>query len=820
MIIRDGVQARLRSQVSRGEPILFVGAGFSVAARDTSDCNLPTSRQLTEELWNIASPSEPCDSSTRLGDAFFAAKQHSAKQTLEYIRSRLSADAGTLPEFYKTWFSMPWARCYSLNIDDLEQAVCRKFNFQRNIVSRSSTSGNLQGRPTGNDLEVIHLNGAVWDELDDMTFSALDYGGRLALPDPWWSNCVADMMSRPVVFVGTELDESPLWQYVQYRLHKGIRGTRELRPGSYLICPQLNAARRMILKELNIDWIPMTAEQFEASVLVNLRVEAEMGHRELRTRFESDKRQSLPQLVSELVSIDPSKRTEYLMGQEPTWADLHSGRAIERDVDSRIYEIAQAILTLQEPSRPLLITGTAGSGKSTSLMRLGLRLTADGVPTYWIDEQSNLQTARLRQLVSETEGPLTILIDDSDLWGYTVSGWARELPKLRTGILLACAVRSTKVDGLLDSTTLGGLQPHEAVMPHLTDEDIDSLIEVLDRENRLGVLKGKSHEERVEAFRREAGRQLLVAMIQATSGKRFEEKAVEEFEELPALQKQAYAVVCLVSSQRYTLDREEILLACGRADNEALNELESLARRQVIFRHDPLTGYGARHRVIADVVVNAPVFRAFMASALEGVCFAFANRISSTIPRTNRSWRRFIRFINHEFVLQLVSPEDGRQVYGRLESVLHWDHHYWLQRGSLEVQEGNLELATNFLGQARSLAPGDYLVETEWAYLLAKKAARYPAHTSAREWFEEGYAILLGQIEERGSIDAHPYHILGSQTLAWVRAATLPTLEKKNLLHRTLEIVKAGRGKHGRSEELAKLVQDIERDWLMTAVEG
>jgi hypothetical protein len=95
-------------------------------------------------------------------------------------------------------------------------------------------------------------------------------------------------------------------------------------------------------------------------------------------------------------------------------------------------------------------------------------------------------------------------------------------------------------------------------------------------------------------------------MIQATSGKRFEEKAIEEFEELPPLQRQLYAVICVVSSQRYTLDREEILLACGRSDNESLNELENLVRRHVILSQDKLSGYRARHRVIADVVINAP----------------------------------------------------------------------------------------------------------------------------------------------------------------------------------------------------------------------
>lgn len=818
MSISDSIRARLRSQVSRGEPILFMGAGFSLAAQDMNGCELPSSKSLCRELSAIAFPGASFDESTRLGDAFFAAKQSSATTTAAHLRSRLSVNSNTVPDFYETWFSIPWVRCYSLNLDDLEQAVARKWKFKRNIFSKSAISNQTQGRQTSNDLEVIHLNGAIWDKLDEMTFSALDYGGRLAAPDQYWINCVADMMSRPVVFVGTELDESLLWQCMQYRLNKGPRGKTELRPGSYLVCPELNPARQRILKELNIDWVPMTAKEFQESVLSDLSVESELGHDQLRAKLDSKLRRKVPRLVSELVNESSTSRTEYLMGQEPQWVDLESGRAIEREIDTDLFDTAKAILDGRLSPRPLILTGTAGSGKSTSLMRLALACMAMGLPTFWADEQSNFQTYGLAHLVKNTKGPIVILVDDADLWGSTLTGWAQELPRLRSEVLFACALRSTKIDGLVDKITLGGIETSEVVMPHLTDSDIESIIAVLDKENRLGVLKGKAHDERVEVFRKEAGRQLLVAMIQATSGRLFEEKALDEFTELSALSKQIYAIICFVSSQRFTLDREEILLACGKADNETLNELETLVRRNVIFRKELLTGYTARHRVIADTIIHAPTFQPFIGQVLEGVCFAFANRISPTEPRASRNWRRLIRFINHDFILQLVSLEDGRHVYERLEQILTWDHHYWLQRGGLEVHEGNISLASNFLEQALSLAPDDDYVKTEWYYLLMKKAVQFPFNANAHDWFDEGYDGLLSQVDERGDSDPYPYHVLGSQTLAWVHVATLSLDEKKNILSRAVKAVKAGAKKHFKSGELMKLSKDLEAEWLLTSI--
>lgn len=147
---------------------------------------------------------------------------------------------------------------------------------------------------------------------------------------------------------------------------------------------------------------------------------------------------------------------------------------------------------------------------------------------------------------------------------------------------------------------------------------------------------------------------------------------------------------------------------------------------------------------------------------------------------------------------------------------MNWDYHYWLQRGSLEVEVGDLELATNFIDQARSLNPDDRMVRNEYGYLLMKKASRNPFHASAREWFEEGKGLLEDLISQYGKQDSYPYHVLGSQGLAWARQAALPLLEKRALLRHLIGIVNAGIHEHPRWAELRPLAEDLKKDWLNT----
>ena len=196
---------RLRSQFSRGEPVLFTGAGFSLEANGQDGTPVPSSETLTNEFWRLAFPSQPIAPNTRLGDAYHAALSSDQTRLRRLIQQRLTVDSETLPSFYQQWFAMPWSRCYTLNVDDLELAAMRRYSLPQNISSISATSGRREGvgSRSGGQLDYIHLNGLVGDELHQLTFSTLDYGYRQASPDQWMVQVATDVVTRPIIFLIT-----------------------------------------------------------------------------------------------------------------------------------------------------------------------------------------------------------------------------------------------------------------------------------------------------------------------------------------------------------------------------------------------------------------------------------------------------------------------------------------------------------------------------------------------------------------------------------------------------------------------------------------
>jgi len=253
--------ADIAERLSGAQPILFTGAGFSVGARAVDGDPLPSSRQLRDLLWPIAFPDAEPDRST-LQDVYDCAVAADPDRTQQVLERRLTVDAESLDDSFRCWFAMPWARHYTLNVDDLCDAVSRRFDLPRPIVSVSALGSPLPARVDG--LLSIHLNGRMAD-FPNITFTHLQYGHRTAQPDPWYQHLAADLATSPAVFVGTSLAEPPLWQ--QLALHPGT----DDRPPSFIVTTRMPRARREVLRRLHVEWVPMSASAFAADVLPLVR---------------------------------------------------------------------------------------------------------------------------------------------------------------------------------------------------------------------------------------------------------------------------------------------------------------------------------------------------------------------------------------------------------------------------------------------------------------------------------------------------------------------------------------------------------------------
>jgi hypothetical protein len=128
----------------------------------------------------------------------------------------------------------------------------------------------------------------------------------------------------------------------------------------------------------------------------------------------------------------------------------------------------------------------------------------------------------------------------------------------------------------------------------------------------------------------------------------------------------------------------------------------------------------------------------------------------------------------------------------------------------LEVEAGNLRLAKNWLDQAKGIDPDDDYVETEYALWQFRTALQNPTDISARTMVETACKALEHQIALNGTRRHHPYHVLGSQSLAWARRGLERFEEQRDFLEYRIGKLKEGVQNHPTSAILKSLLKDME----------
>jgi len=306
-------------------------------------------------------------------------------------------------------------------------------------------------------------------------------------------------------------------------------------------------------------------------------------------------------------------------------------------------------------------------------------------------------------------------------------------------------------------------------------------------------------------------------MVEVTSGEKFDEKISRECRELTPDTALAYSIAAIATNMREYVSQDELLLAFGDANNAALDAINELIRQKLLVEEkaDQLV---VRHRYIADRVVDHFKGDGMLAVPLQGLCFALASKARMGADRRARDARFLIKLLNHDMWLRQVGVGAARDAYAAVEAQLHWDSHFWLHRGALEVEAGDLRRAENFLNQARGLAPNDPFVETEWAYLNLKRAAQESAAEGSFERAEEALGALDDAIGQRGRIDPYPFHILGRQGLSWIRRAPMTKEKKIAILADMRETLRKGKSWHPYSEQVATIYDDVEAEYLGMAV--
>lgn len=776
------VEAAFLGHLESGRMIAVLGDNFAGPVACQSDLHkvIPAVDEMPPQLFRLAfGEAPPTETKLQPQELLEAALDRDRDGTLAYLEQALTpANQADLARVARV-IDAPWSRVYDLSVALTSRLTVTRSpprNAEVVIIDGSQEFAADRDAP----LQLVHLRGTVEsrDEKGRPIFQ-LDHTADAHAKSAytWWSRQVAvDVTSSPVIFIGSSI--SQLWPYI---------AMRQVRPGAplspaYVVCGEMPRDIELRLQAMRVSLVSPSAEVFASKFLRRHQEAAVQGRRKREARWKADHMTTGVRLVSQLRAEAPrGKGSEYLRGFEPTWGDIRDGLSVSLALENRILEAATA---RGDASKPLIITGRAGTGKTSTLMRLALQLDADGLTVGWISRGVSDPIQDLVAAASSLECDV-VLVDDADAFGLRSGRFLGDLSADGKRQVVA-AMRTPRYEAVIDPAFGHTKLPHDIV---LSNSEIWDLLNLLDKLGLLGDLRRlKTRSERFEKFKSRSDSELLIGLYEVTSGRPFTERLRDEFGQLGSVQQQLYSRLAVATHlwEDEAITEGEITLSMSALDHAAVRTgIESLVKMGFLKRLPP-DRLRVRHRVFADVTVrflaNQPEV---LTEAVGDLLYVFAAKARRIRDRTQRDRRLMIRLLNHTLMTSLRLPGQAvEEIYASVQDLLDEDFHYWLQRGAYAVEHGELLLGENYLIQARNCDRGseDFMVLTEWGQLRLRLANAAPDRPEALDHGQEGYMTLVEVARKSGRSSPHTFAILARDGTRWLTTcAALGPGERRKL---------------------------------------
>ena len=365
---------------------LFVGAGFSILAKNQAGHAMPLGFQLADELRSEFDEDKNKDLDLpKLCTVIDASRRQALR---EYLTSRCKVE--TYDSRYSDLLSTNIKCIFSTNIDDLIHRVFEGSpDKYLNDLDFSGSSSNVPAA-----VDYVALHGSIRDTRRPLRFTPLEIATAFETDRDRWASFRERLRRTPTVFLGYALGDAGTLQAVASTVPgRRIEGEswiqiRETEASSGVAAYMTSMGFQLLVAETE-----EVLEYAKTSLAPSISVRAKSGGSPGRRRGNVPDPHSVPQRPI----------VDFFLGAAPTWSDIFSGSVVKTNHYRRVRE---AILV----GEPAFIAGIPGCGKTTLLMQIAATLQFDGLK--YLEDDLNADRARL--LIREIAGARAlVLVDDA-----------------------------------------------------------------------------------------------------------------------------------------------------------------------------------------------------------------------------------------------------------------------------------------------------------------------------------------------------------------------------------------------------------------------
>ncbi|MEW8028588.1 MAG: SIR2 family protein [Candidatus Thiodiazotropha sp.] len=711
----------LLNQMKKGKVVLLLGSGALYGATIPGK-DIPFGDGLRDILCD-----EFLDESFK-GDSLahvsaIAISQNSLFVVQDFIKDYFSTLEPA--SFHLKIPNYKWRALFTTNYDRLIE-TCYEKNGDRvqNYVLMLSNGDKIdETRVTNDKVPLVKLHGCITrthDESLPLILTIDQYNESLVKRKRLFDHLYDLAYENSIVFVGHSLQDHNIRSVMLMLRKEAPSGQRH-----YLIKPSIKDVERDYWAEQKITALGITFEEFLSGldsglsdaekVLSLVRPSAEhsiqgrfcdnLKPSDELLRFLSDN----VEYISNKIDVVTGKPQEFYRGVNQGWFPVATGLSIKRNLEDKVFE---SIIEKPEASRSskaelFVIKGEAGSGKSIFLRQIAWRAKEAGIGIFlWVKQGEDLDFDLIEEIQIRTKERVYIIWDDAAINAVEIEKFIIKARKRNVMVTVITAerynewnVRCEELDKLLND---------DFTLRYLSESEIEDLLDRLEEHNSLGPnLTPKNKDQRKHELREIHGRQLLVALHEATMGEPFEDIVYSEYNNImPQSAKVIYLTVCVLNRMRVPV-RAGLISRIHDISFEKFSSLFHKPLEKVVLTlggSDSDIHYVARHPEIAEIV-----FRRALTDVKDRYreYIGVLSKLNPSYSSDHASFRSLIRAKSlHEL---FPSYDDVKGIYDQALDSFGEEPYLLQQMANYERirPNGNLEYATELLERANLSAPYD-----------------------------------------------------------------------------------------------------------------
>jgi len=734
----------LEGYIRDGKAVLLLGAGASLGAKNARGETPPDGRNLADLLSDrFLGGKYKTLGLSQIGE--YAISEADLITVQEYIRELLDGFEPTdahrfLPEF--NWWGIATTN-YDRLIERAYQTATTPLQNPRALIENGDRIEDYLRDP--DSVLLLKLHGCVTRTNNakcPLILTTDQYITHRAGRSRIFDHLSAWAHERPLIFIGHGLQDSDI-----RTLLLDLTTSIDSRPRYYAVLPGVDEVQRRYWETKRVTLLDGTFDDFMRTLDARVptprlpqRASALRSPSPISTKLVRPDI-TVSSISSQFLTID----TEYVAAVSATrTADPHlfykganpGWPAIEQELDIRRY-LGDTILTdhfLSEESEHrgspevILVKGHAGAGTSVLLRRIAWDAARDyNRLVLYLKPNGIINTTALQEIINVTAERVYFFVDDAPQR-------LRELQALFTqigpeGRRLTVILGSRINEWNIYCSDLTSWVTFDHELRYLGIQEIDALIAKLAQHDALGTLTDASPERRRAAFADRAGRQLLVALHEATLSTPFEEIIENEFKNItPGEAQRIYLSICVLNRLSVPVRAGLIARVHGVPFEDFKARLFAPLEQVVTAEYDTIIRdylYSARHPHIAEIVFQR-VLRT--QEDRHDAYLRCLRELNIDYSADNKAFRQMVR---GRAVLDLFPNHDlARDVYRVARSIAGEEPHLLHQMALYEMHRpnGNLEEAANLLNEATQLAPRDLAIKHSIAEhkLRCAETARTP----------------------------------------------------------------------------------------------